>query len=206
MRHINPLSFILLSLLSIPVLGQKPAFKTENLISTSIIKLKEKGVDTILVYHEYCIGCHIPSKKVLEESSTIYLFYIKNGQTFITKKNPKKTYYNLKKIKVDFWKSIFENKQVFKDIVLKEPSYKLIVNGKEDTVKVRTAHSEFTYLKLVLKSQIFEKTIDSFYFVKEVNEHNNVNYQYNYSSYINTFQTGVKELVKKLELGFAKKL
>lgn len=195
----------LLLVFSIPVFGQLTQPQLDSLVNKFTQNLHNKGIDTICIYNEYCIGCLFHpatgSNLCAENFSSLptYIFWKDKGKTFVTRKDICFEY-STQLIKTDaFWNYYFSNRDKIKKEKLKIPQYVEIVNGKKEVKSINIDQSIYFRITFDIANDPVIKDINSFYFTRELgpNEELNINYEFNMQTSLNGFHTLIQAIIKK---------
>lgn len=189
----------------ISAFGQLSQPQLDSLVKTYARDLRKKGIDTICIYNEYCIGCLFdPAGKnnlCAENFSSLptYIFWKDEGKTFATRKDICFDYSTQQINSDSFWYYYFTNKEKIKKEELKMPEYVEIVNGKKKIHSINIDHSIYFQLILSTRNESVTKDINSFYFTKElgVNEEMNINYDFNMHTSLNTLHSLLQNIIKQ---------
>ncbi len=197
--------FFLFQLFSFSVFGQLTQPQLDSLVNRYIQNLHKKGIDTICIYNEYCIGCLFHpatgSNLCAEKFSSLptYIFWRDKGKTFATRKDICFEYSTLL-IKTDsFWKYYFDNKDKIKKEKLKIPQYVETVNGKKEIQSINIYESIYFQITFDIANEPIIKDINSFFFTRELgpNEELNINYEFNKQTSLNGFHTMIQTIIKE---------
>ena len=114
------ITLTLLQVFSISVSAQLTQPQLDSLVITYTQNLHKKGIDTVIIYNEYCIGCLFHpatgSNLCAEKFSSLptYIFWREKGKTFVTRKDICFDY-TIQLIKADkFWNYYFNNRDKIK--------------------------------------------------------------------------------------------
>ncbi len=197
--------FTLFHLFSISVFGQLTQPELDSLVNRYVQNLHKKGIDTICIYNEYCIGCFFhpaTGSNLCEEkfsSLPTYIFWKDKGKTFVTRKDICFEY-STQLIKTDaFWKYYFSNKEKIKKEKLKIPQYVEIVNGKKEIQSINIDQSIYFRITFDIANEAVIKDINSFFFTRELgpNEELNINHDFNMQTSLNIFHTMIQAIIKE---------
>ena len=192
-------------LIGLATVAQLTQPQLDSVVKKFTQDLNKKGVDTVCIYEEYCIGCLFYSSKgenfCLEKISFLptYIFWKQKGKTFVTKKDACFDYSTQSIPNDSFWDYYFTNKEKIKKEELKTPGYIEIVNGKEKVHSIDIDHSVFFRIILNTRNETLTKDINSFYFTKELgaNEEKNINYDYNMATSLNVLHSIFQKIIKQ---------
>ena len=97
------------------------------------------------------------------------------------------------------WYYYLANREKIKKEELKIPQYIEIVNGKEKIHSLETDHSVYFRIILNMKNDSMTKEINNFFFTKElgVNGENNINYEYNTHTLLNSLHLILQRVTKE---------
>jgi hypothetical protein len=194
----------LLQVFSISVFGQLTQPQLDSLVNRYVQNLHKKGVDTICIYNEYCIGCLFHpatgSNLCAEKFSSLptYIFWKDKGKTFVTRKDICFEY-STQLIKTDaFWNYYFSNKDKIKKEKLKIPQYVDIVNGKKEIKSINIDQTIYFRITFDIANDPVIKDINSFYFTRELGpeEELNINYDFNIQTSLSIFHTMIQTIIK----------
>lgn len=195
----------LVHLFSVSVFGQLTQPQLDSLVNRYVQNLHIKGIDTICIYNEYCIGCLFHpatgSNLCAENFSSLptYIFWKDKGKTFVTRKDICFEY-STQIIKTDaFWKYYFSNKDKIKKEKLKIPQYVEIVNGKKDIKSINIDQTIYFRITFDIANDPVIKDINSFYFTRELGpeEELNINYDFNTQTSLSSFHTMIQAIIKE---------
>lgn len=202
----NKLIFIaLFQVFSISIFGQLSQPQLDSIVKKYTQNLHQKGIDTICIYNEYCIGCLFHpatgSNLCVEKFSSLptYIFWKDKGKTFVTRKDICFEY-STQLITTDlFWKYYFNNKDKIGKEKLKTPQYVEVVNGKKEIRTINIDESIFFQITFDIGNNLIIKDINSFYFTKELgpNEELNINYEFNIRTSLNNFHSMLQSIIKE---------
>lgn len=165
----------------------------EDRVSNFMNKLKEKKVDTICVYESYCIGSIktfdanlLDNNEVCIEdyaNNPVYVFWKKEGITFLNKINYCSEYSDIIIKNDKFWKIYTSNKNVFNNEKIKQFENKPPGYGNNRTIRhvIAVNHSCHRNLKLIFNGNLIEKRFDDFVLQEKSGAETNINYTHNSS-------------------------
>lgn len=199
--------FILISLFqffSISAYAQLTQTQLDSLVKVFTTVLKQRAVDTICVYKQYCIGCLFQASKgsnlCAENYASLptYIFWKEKGKTFVTRKDICFDYSTQLLPSDSIWYFYFNNQEKIKKESLKIPQYAEIVNGKKIIQTVKIDHSIFFHITVSTLAGSITKEINSFYLTRElgINEVLNINYEYNNSTGLNNLHQIIQRIIK----------
>lgn len=165
--------------------GQKTGLN--GLVSNHIKELQNQKIDTICVYKNYCVSCHLAfdtdGNEICDDNQinpSIYIFYKKDSKTYLTKLNYCWEFSEDIASCDEFWKIYFSNKKKLEKEKFKEFEYYPYKNFKEVKCTLLVDHSGVKNFKLIIKNKIIEKEFNSFQ-MKEQDDSGilNINYKHN---------------------------
>ena len=184
---------------------------SQNLNEKFLIELKQKKVDIICLYEDYSIGNAQfidtdNEKDYCEfefEDIPTFIFWNKNGKTFLTKTD-NCFEYSIIEIDADkIWKSYFENKKTIQIEKIKNFQYVEIKNGKKTILTSMVDHSHHQNFKIIEKDKLTEKRFDDFdlqKFEEFSNEKEiNINYKHNINLKSKALINEINKLILKNE-------
>jgi hypothetical protein len=197
--------FLLLQLIYVFGYGQLSQPQLDSLVNNYTQNLKAKGIDTVFIYNEYCIGCLFQpvngSNLCAENFSSLptYIFWKDLGKTFATRKDICFDYTTQAIADDSFWKYFFSNKAKIKKEELKIPQYVEIENDKKNVRSIAIEHSIYFSIIVYNSKDSVIKNINSFYFTKELgpNEELNINYENNIRTSLYHFHMMIQGLIKQ---------
>ena len=196
---------IITSLFAVTALGQLSQPQLDSVVKKYSKALQNRGIDTVCIYNEYCIGCLFNPVNNINlcdgnfSSLPTYIFWKEKGKTFVTRKDICFDY-STQVISIDsFWQYYSANKQKIKKEELKIPQYIETVNGKRITRSLNIDHSIYFQLTVITGSESVSKNINSFYFTKElgVNEEKNINYEFNMLTSLNRLHQILQGIIRQ---------
>ncbi len=197
--------YILLQLISLFGYGQLSQPQLDSLVNKYTQNLKARGIDTVFIYNEYCIGCLFQPVKgsnlCAENFSSLptYIFWKDRGKTFATRKDICFDY-TIQEIAFDiFWKYFFSNKEKIRKEELKIPQYVEIENDKKNVRSIAIEHSIYFSIIVNTSKDSVIKNINSFFFTKDLgpNEELNINYENNIRTSLYHFHMMIQGLIKQ---------
>ncbi len=184
------------------VKGQLSQHKVDSIVLHSVDFLKSKGIDTICVYKNYCIGCLYIRKKGEPICSSnqnyfpTYIIWRDKGVTYLTKKDACFDYSEVKTKGASIFQYYCDNEKEIKKFTLKPPEYKEIVNGEEIIHSEDVDHSLFNEIRFYLNGDSLTKTIKLFYLSQKAGPSaDNLNYQFNINSKLIVLNDKIIKLV-----------
>jgi hypothetical protein len=186
-------------------IGQVSQQQLDSIVKKYTQNLRANGIDTLCIYNEYCIGCLFQLVKgtnlCTENFSSLptYIFWKDKGKTFVTRKDICFDY-STQMIAADtFWHYYLANRSKIIQEELKAPQYVEIVNGKNKMRSLDIDHSIYFQISLQTGKDALIKTINSFYFTKELGPTGelNVNYEYNMNTSLNSLHTIFQRIIKQ---------
>jgi len=187
------------------VQGQTSSERLDTIVASFLDELRVKGVDTFCVYQDYCVGCDYNWKSSDDRCGfeglfiPTYIFWLGNGQTYMTKKD---NCFDYSVIKVDsdsIWQLFFTNRHIIEREEIKMPQYVEVKNGKTETYSSSIDHSWHQGIQVIIGNDtIINKNLDEYYFSKEVGnaKRKNINYEYNVNSFLNRLQALISRTIK----------
>jgi len=195
LRQLAIISLIFFSLKKVN--GQATAEHLNTLIKSYINEMNTNGVDTFCIYQDYCVGCDYKWNKAEDKCGyeglyiPTYIFWLKEGQTFMTKKDNCFDYSIITVENDSLWQFFFSNQDTIVKQEIKMPQYIEVKNGKEQVYSVNIDHSVHEGIQIILRQDtLINKDLNEFYFCKEVEfgQQQNINYEYNIKSPLKEFQ------------------
>lgn len=186
--------------------GQNSSDYLDTLVNNYVTDLKNKNIDTICVYEDYCIGCLYKWKKAEDKCNfdglfvTTYIFWTDKGKTYMTKKDNCFDYSIIRIPNDSIWTYFFKNRDTIKDQELKIPQYIEIKNGNEEIYTSSISHSQHQGIKIIVRQDtLINKYIDDYYLTRQIgfNGQININYEYNINSQLNYFQILIDRTIKR---------
>lgn len=196
--------FILLASVNV-VNAQQSTEHLDTVVKKYVIELKNKNIDTVCIYQDYCIGCTRKWKKNEDKCNfeglfiPTYIFWVDKGQTFMTKKDNCFDYSVIKIPGDSIWTTFFKNQDIIKKETLKIPQYIEIKNGKEEIYSSYINHSYQQGIKIIVGTDtIIDKNIDDYYLTPKIifTEKENINYLYNINSKLKNFQLLIDRIIE----------
>ena len=189
---------------SITAFAQLSQPQLDSIIKNFTTSLKQRGIDSICVYKQYCIGCLFQAAKgsnlCAENYASLptYVFWKEKGKTFVTRKDICFDYSTQLLPSDSIWQFYFNNQEKIKKEELKIPQYAEVVNGKKIIKTVKIDHSIFFHIIVSTKTGSLTKEINSFYLTRElgINEALNINYEYNNSTGLNNLHQIIQRIIK----------
>jgi len=162
-------------------------------------ELRSKGIDTILVYKDYCEGCVYLSKvedNCENQAPPVNIFWLDNGQTFMVEKNACHSYGVIKTNNNFFWKYYFEHAESIKTESIKMPQY---IDEQGKLLTVSRNHTQNQEIDIITGDLIVSKNLDDFYFTKllDSGKNKNLHYRYNKETHLKKLQLMLASVVKK---------
>ncbi len=190
---------------SITAFAQLSQPQLDSIIKNFTTGLKQRGIDSICIYKQYCIGCLFQAAKgsnlCAENYASLptYVFWKEKGKTFVTRKDICFEYSTQVIATDSIWLHYFTQKEIIKKEELKIPQYVESVNGKNKIQTVNIDHSVFFQISLSDKTTTVSKEINSFYLTRElgINEVLNINYEYNNSTSLNKLHMILQRIIKQ---------
>lgn len=185
--------------------GQTSSDFLDTLVNNYVTELRNKNIDTICIYQDYCVGCLYKWKKDEDKCNfsglfvPTYIFWTDKGQTYMTKKDNCFDYSIINVPTDSIWTYFFENQDRIKNEELKIPQYVEMKNGKEEIYSSTIDHSRHQGLKLIVgQDTLIEKDLDDYDLTKEVgfNGQTNINYEYNINLQLKQFQLLIDRTIK----------
>ncbi|MCO5287550.1 MAG: hypothetical protein M9898_14145 [Chitinophagaceae bacterium] len=185
--------------------GQTSSDYLDTLVNNYTTDLRNKNIDTICIYQDYCVGCLYKWKKVKDRCNfsglyiPTYIFWTDRGQTYMTKKDNCFDYSIIKIPSDSIWTYFFKNQDGIKNEELKIPQYIEMKNGKEEVYSSTIDHSRHQRLKLIVgQDTLIDKDLDDYYLTKQIgiNGQTNLNYDYNINSQLKNFQLLIERTIK----------
>lgn len=179
--------------------------EVDSLTNKFLLTLKAKNIDTVCIYKSYCIGYTFKMKNEDECDykdllfPPIYILWLDNGKTFMTKIDNCFDYSIIELPKNNFWKFYCRNEDTIKKENIKAPEFKVIVNGKETIRSSLVNHSCHEKIKIIInQSTTIDKDLDEYFFEKKVgiNNEKNINYEYNVNSFLNKLTDLIRLTIK----------
>ncbi len=184
--------FILITLLSSITTQSLFAQNSDSLLNvrvkTQVDSLTKIGIDTIIVYNSYCVGCEVLWKNKRDRCAyegyyiNARLFWKHKGLTYFTAKDNCFDYTTVTITADNLWQFYSKNIAVIANENIKHPQYAVIENGKKQTYFSSRDHSYKQDIMIVKRGQIIEKYLDEYDFEKTVDFSglkSNINYEYN---------------------------
>ncbi|MEP7165480.1 MAG: hypothetical protein ABI741_12345 [Ferruginibacter sp.] len=165
--------------------------------------LTKKGIDTICIYQQYCIGCFLSSQTDEPMCSQnilffpSYIFWIDKGNTYITKKDACFDYSAPKIVNDSFWRFYLGNSDKIKKEELKKPQYKQKVNGKDQIQTMDIDRAVFYRIYFRMGKDTMLKNLNNFYFTEKLgpDEDKNLNYDFNIQTQLKKLQLYLQRAV-----------
>jgi hypothetical protein len=187
------------------VSAQNSSEHLDTVVRTFIKSLNSKGIDTVLIYQDYCVGC-VHSFKPGEDICVFkgffiptYILWLDNGQTYMTKKDNCFDY-SIISIRTDsVWRFLFSNKKSLDTEEIKIPQYIVITNGKEKIYSTFIDHSAHEGIALTVGiDTIINRDLDEYYFSELIasGDQKNINYSHNMNSSLKRFQLVISETIQ----------
>jgi hypothetical protein len=187
------------------VKGQTSTENLDTLVKRYITVLNAKGVDTLFIYEDYCVGC-VYTSKIDEDKCNFegifiptYIFWMDKGQTFMTKKDNCFDYSIIKVPNNSIWQFFFANLVTLEREEIKIPQYIEIKNGKKETYSSFVDHSWRQGITVLIgQDTIIKKHLDDYYFIREIGseQHKNINYSYNINSSLKKLQLIISRTIE----------
>ncbi|GAB2843238.1 hypothetical protein GCM10027043_52860 [Ferruginibacter profundus] len=177
--------------------GQTTSNQVDSLVKSYISQLRERGIDTVCIYQDYCVGCEYSAAKdenICDFPGWIflptYIFWIDKGLSFMTKKDNCFDYSTIKIDNPKFWKLYFSNKDAIKQEQIKVPQFIEIKNGEKNIYSSIIDHSTRQNIKIITKNEVISKSLDDYSFSEKIglSLKSNINYKYNSKTYLKKLQ------------------
>ena len=171
----------------------------ENKIDAAVKSLKEQGVNTIISFHPYCVGCITTwsdtSKSACHSADLQYLIWTKDNQNFIQLFDQCYEYQPLIGVVTHFIAIYDEHLQEILKEEIKPVAYNILVDGKEQIFESSIDHDFHHDFLFYLETGKVAKPMQDYYlnnrfegdFSNRPNTASkpiNVNYQYNQKTYL----------------------
>lgn len=170
-----------------------------------IKELRGKGIDTILVYENGCVGCDNgmlveagDTCDYIDREKTYTVFWKANGQDVVSRLSNTTCYkYNI--INYDLgtiWAFYFKHKKKIRKERLLEPSYK----DKGHTYNLTRDHYTYSGIMVMVHEDSVDYKVIEYYFSEMIDSaKRNINYTVNMNSSQKKLQVLVDEVLKKIE-------
>jgi hypothetical protein len=177
--------------------GQTSSEDVHALVKKYVRGLNAKGIDTVCIYEDFCIGCLYMWKKDEDKCNfkglfiPTYIFWSDKGQSFMTRKDNCFDYSTVKIENDSLWHFFFTNRATIEKENIKMPQYVVVENGKENVYVSSIDHSTHQGIQILLREDtLINKDLDEYYFSKEIGHEGkiNINYDYNVNSRLKNFQ------------------
>jgi hypothetical protein len=185
MKKVFLLNLFLL-LFSFILYGQNSSYEYLDTLTTNYVKgLQSQNIDTICIYKDYCVGCVYP---INEESDrcyypsiyiSTYILWIKQGKTFLTKKDNCFDYSTIKIDSTAMWKIFFKYKIRIKKEKVKPFEYIVYKNKKKEIYGISIDHSTHRDFEIIVSGNHTTMNFDDFDLQKSHNGEININYEHN---------------------------
>lgn len=187
---------------SISCFGQSYS-KQDSALNIFINQLQVKGIDTVCVYQQYCVGSNLLFLKLAGDTickrspfiDNTYILWKKDG---ITKMTFKTYCFDYDTIRVDakrFWSFYTVNRRKMADKEIKPFEVVANINGKKTTLDVLIDHSCRQDIILIIGKRYKKLHLDDFQFEKNTHGGNNINYTYNWNTKTKTLQVLLDGLI-----------
>jgi len=184
--------------------GQLTQAQLDSIVNKYVLNLHSTGIDTVCIYNEYCTGCLFTPTSTANlctdnfSSLPTYIFWKRNGKTFITKKDICFDYSTIAISNNSFWQYYFTTKNKIKKEELKTPKYTEIVNGKKETRSLDIDNSIYFKITIDAGNESVTKNINSFYFTEHLgaSEEINLNYGFNMATSLANLHFQIQDLIK----------
>ena len=178
----------------------------DSVVNKYVQELYRRGVDTVCIYDEYCVGClfYTESGKnlCLETFSSLptYIFWKEKGKVYATRKDACYDFAVTTVSNDSIWRYYNLNKNRIKKEELKAPQYKETVNGKEKITTVEVEHSVYFKITVKVGNDVTTKEINNFYFTKElgVDEVENLSYTFNVQTSLYQWNSILQRIVEDI--------
>ncbi len=194
------LSFSILFFLCI-VTAHSQQFPSEKQADDFIVALQKQKIDTICTLKHDAVGYiggHYDGDCTQIEKTT-YIFWKRDGKTYLTQKNNCKEYPVIEITDDRFWKIYFENKQLAATQKIKVPE--VIVKDSTGTHTYKTASFHYSYREIAFysngESVLNDKSPDDFFQKKLRHNERNINYSYNTSTVIYKLRTALDKIIQQ---------
>lgn len=185
--------------------GQLSQPQLDSMVAKYAQNLRAKGIDTLCIYNEYCIGCLFHpvngSNLCAENFSSLptYIFWKDKGKTYVTRKDICFDYSTQIIATDSFWNYYFANKEKIKKEKLKPPQYIETVDGKKEVRSIEIEHSIFFRITFTTKKESVTKDINSFYFTRELGIHEelNINHEQNILTSLSNLHSIFQRIIKQ---------
>jgi hypothetical protein len=172
----------------------------DSLIEIYVNDLHSDKTDTICIYQDYCVGyidnSEIHGKcKYYPVFKQFYVLWIKQGITYMNKKDNCYDYTVIEINTDSIWDKVF----YYKDKLKKEKVKKFEYLEKNETYTMIRDHSCHRDFKIIINNEIISMKFNDFDILENEDNHNNINYLYNNNLKGKIIVDGIERLVKKIE-------
>jgi hypothetical protein len=181
----------------------------DTLINEYVKELHIKDVDTVLIYEDYFIGSWMidkgDSNRCVFRGIYVptYIIWLKNGKTFLSKKDNCFDYSIIEIDSPQFWNIFFTNYNIIKKEVV-EPFQFISYDKNEKVVSTMYIdHSGHKNFKMIIGSDTTAMEFSSFIMQKQIGRLDetkiNINYEHNKNLKGRLFIENINNLVQEIE-------
>ncbi|MDN3579563.1 hypothetical protein [Mucilaginibacter flavus] len=207
MRKLFILITLLLAITTQSLFAQNSDSQLNARIKTQVDSLRKTGIDTIIVYKSYCIGCEVLWKNKRDRCAyegyyiNARLFWKHEGLTYFTAKDNCFDYTTVTITADSLWRFYSKNSDAIANETIKQLQYTVVENGEKKTYSSLIDHSYRQDITIVKREQIIEKYLDDYNFEKTVDFSGlkpNINYEYNINTKTKRLQIILNSLTNTL--------
>ncbi|MFP9118568.1 hypothetical protein ACLI08_12325 [Flavobacterium sp. RNTU_13] len=181
-------------------------FPSEKQADGFIAALQKQKVDTICTLKHDAVG-YIGGNydgDCPKTEKTAYIFWKKDGKTYLTQKNNCKEYPVIEIKDDQFWNIYFESKELVATQKIKVPE--VIVKDSTGTHIHKTLSFHYSFKEIALytngKRVLDDKSPDNFFHKKLIHNRKNINYSYNTSTVIYKLRIALDKIIKNYSKRF----
>jgi hypothetical protein len=174
-------------------------------VTNYVKELQSQNIDTICVYKDYCIGCIYPIKNETDGCDYFsiyvptYILWIKQGKTFLSKKDNCFDYFTIEIDSISLWKIFFKNKKHIEKEKVKPFEYIIYKKNKKEVYGISIDHSRHRDFEMIVNDNNIVMKFDEFDLQEKSSGETNINYEHNKNLYGQLIICELKNLVQYIE-------
>jgi len=172
----------------------------DSLVNEFITALKAQNIDTICLYKDYCVGCHHITNESDYCSADIYIpmyiFWIKQGKTYLLKKDNCFDYSSAEIKNPYFWELLFKHKSAIKKEKIKPFQYSI----EKQVYGMSIDHSYHYDFVCWLNKDSIAAHFDAFDLQQNSGIYQNINYEHNINLKSKFIIDKLKKVVLRIEV------
>lgn len=190
------------------IYGQGVSGDINTGIEIYVNELKNKNIDTVCIYSDYCAGCIDTSKKEDRACEfeglfvSTYIFWLDKGKTFMAKKDNCFNYSAIEIPTDSIWTFCFENQDSINQEKLKPVQNIELKNGEPVMAFSSIDHSRHEIINIIIGNDtVINKDLNDYNFAEYTGfiqqKDRNINYNYNINSRIKELQLLIERIIRR---------